>query len=200
MKIASHDTMSYLKPRQWWLRPFAFMARCQKHSFWRQYNDGARMFDFRFVFNNEDILPQLAHGMITYKIDWQVFRDSILKELDKLAEEEVIYVRVLNERDEYHDLFVQFCRYLEDKYRNIKFFGGRNKKTWKVLYDFGNNPEFIDKYATQNHDHCDHANKVYKCTGWWIDDIWPWLYAVTHNKKNKKKYADYKGFLMIDFI
>jgi len=29
MNKASHNTMTYLPVRQWWLRPFAFMARCQ---------------------------------------------------------------------------------------------------------------------------------------------------------------------------
>nr|DAH01868.1 MAG TPA: hypothetical protein [Crassvirales sp.] len=29
MKLGTHNSMSYLKPKRWWMRPFHFIAKCQ---------------------------------------------------------------------------------------------------------------------------------------------------------------------------
>ena len=55
-------------------------------------------------------------------------------------------------------------------------------------------PKFIDKYASWNHDVFNRG------TGWYWDDLWPWIYAKFHNKKWKEFYKDYDGYLLIDFI
>jgi hypothetical protein len=39
MKIASHNSFTYLRPRRWYMRPFAFMARCQRWPLLRYLDD-----------------------------------------------------------------------------------------------------------------------------------------------------------------
>lgn len=51
MKLASHNTVTYPTIKQWYLRPFTFMARCQSRSHIEQYKRGARFFDIRVRFD-----------------------------------------------------------------------------------------------------------------------------------------------------
>ena len=47
MKLASHNTLSYLSPRKFYLKPFKFIARCQSKTIEEQYsNYDIRFFDF----------------------------------------------------------------------------------------------------------------------------------------------------------
>lgn len=193
MILASHNTMTYLEPSNKWLKPFTFMARCQKLHIIDQYEAGARMFDFRFVFDKWGE-PSFAHGSMKFRADITIILNTLIW-LDNKAKDEDIWVRVLNERNENYDTFISYCKYLKNAYPHIKFFGGINKKDWKQLYDFGyGDPEFVDKYSSNNYDH------LGLMTGWFWDDLWPWIYAKFHNKKWRKKYADYDGYLMQDFV
>ena len=120
---------------------------------------------------------------------------SILFKLDCLACKEDVWVRIINEKDKDYECFSLYCNALERSYKNIKFYGGYNKKGWKLLYSFKNQPpNVIDKYASWNND------VLNRGTGWLFDDIWPWIYAKLNNKKWRKKYANFDGFLMQDFI
>ena len=74
MNKASHNTMTYLPVRQWWLRPFAFMARCQS----KDIKDQCRITGFfdirvRFRFHKGIPTPVFAHGLAEYKFDPGVF-------------------------------------------------------------------------------------------------------------------------------
>lgn len=186
--------MSFLSPKHFWLRPFRFMARCQKRHFIDQYYAAnARMFDIRFVFDKQG-RPEFAHGVITFKTPTS-FIDNLFIWLDGKAEDEEIWVRIINERNKDYDKFIQLCKELKIAYRHIKFFGGINKKDWKQLYDFGyGEPKFIDKYSSDNYD------RFGTMTGWHWDDLWPWLYAKLHNKKWRDTYKEYDGYLMQDFV
>ena len=183
MKIASHDTMTYLPPKKWYLYPFRFVARCQSKTIQEQYEDyGIRMFDLRISFT-KDFHLEFRHGLIAYKGSVK----NILKYLNSKGD---TYVRLIYEKGEYDLLFTHLCKRLEEKYPNIKLFGGIKKKGWKTLYTFKNNPSYEDKYSSNN----------YKgTTGTILDDWFPWLYAFFNNKKNIKKGTD-KEFLMIDFV
>lgn len=193
MTLGSHNTMTYLDLKNKWLTPFTFMARCQSNHIIDQYEAGARLFDFRFIFNKW-AEPSPAHGSMEFSIDREKLTNIFIW-LDSKGRKEDIWVRVLNERDENYYVFIKFCERLKRNYPHIKFFGGINKKDWKQLYDFGyGEPEFIDKYSSNNYDHFG------VMTGWFWDDLWPWLYAKFHNKKWRKKYADYNGYLMQDFV
>lgn len=223
MKLGSHNSMSYMKP-QWWMRPFAFMARCQSEDLNKQWKCGVRMFDLRIIFNKNGI-PYFAHGLATYRLpggasnveyvlNWLSYKASKTK--DKVV------VRIINERNKDEVKFSDFCNRIDDQYPNLQFCGFRNKNNkgnfnhWKdrttgISHDgdngyidrdgfhsfpTSNQPiiNFIDKYSSDNCSNHSH------CTGWWIDDIWPWIYAKLHNSKWRNQYQDYDGYLMQDFV
>lgn len=79
--IGSHNSMSYLPVRQWYLKPFCWMARCQSKTLSEQYRYyEVRLFDLRVRFDkNGDLV--FAHGPIEFKEDPRDYLD----ELNKLA-------------------------------------------------------------------------------------------------------------------
>ena len=52
--LGSHNTMSYLTPRNWFYKLIAFTAKCQSKSIQEQYEKyDVRLFDLRFRFNKK---------------------------------------------------------------------------------------------------------------------------------------------------
>lgn len=188
MIIGSHNTMSYMNPKHWWMKPFVFMARCQDKSIQEQYEHGVRLFDLRFVFDKKGKIG-FAHGLMSFKGDV----DEVLNYLNSLPEQ--VYVRILNERDKNYDLFIDKCNQIQLKYQNIKFFGGHNKKDWKQLFVFNNavNLPIIDKYSSCNYD-------TSIQTGWYLDDLYPRVYAFCLNKHWREKYEHQNIYLLQDFV
>lgn len=206
MRLGSHNTMSYLKP-QWWLRPFAWIGRCQCESIERQYViHGVRWFDIRLAFDKQGF-PFFAHGLFSYK-NKDPF--DILEYLNTLSSpDDRVYVRLLNERDSNINKkrFHYFCRRVETKFPDLIFTGGQNKKDWKQIYPFKGMPDkpLVDKYSSCNHDKCDYdenGNEVNHVnnTGIAIDDICPEWYAKRNNLKNRTKYINQDVYLLQDFI
>lgn len=184
MKLASHDSMTYLKPKKWYMYPFQFMAKCQSKSIEEQYGKyGIRYFDLRVRFDDKGN-PEFAHGIMSYKGNVE----DVLEYLN--TREEQIWIRFLLEtskEDEYQERrFMMFCENYESKYKNLKFHNGRRKYDWKILYKFQNEEPSLDQ-------------KISSMT-WKIWDDWcPYIYARLMNKKNIKKGTD-KDYLMIDFL
>lgn len=220
--------MSYLKP-QWWLRPFAFMARCQSKNIHDQYAYGARMFDLRVVFDKSG-KPYFAHGLASYK-DEDVYETlewlQMFSRMHEYRTGELIVVRVLNERNNNQALFHDFCTEINERFQDIQFCGFRNKNgkgmywNWSIRggngMGLGDTGEYHkeskdsschivpdDKFRITfidkySSDNCKKHNNGH-CTGRWYDDLCPWLYALLHNKKNRSTFADTPGFLMQDFV
>ena len=207
MKLGSHNSMSYLKP-QWWLRPFAWIGRCQCENIKEQllfYK--IRWFDLRLAFDKKG-KPYFAHGLFSYKSENPCGVLYYLNSIAKLIHDKV-YIRLLNERDSEFNkkCFQEFCEKVEKEFPDLIFTGGHNKKDWKCLYDFGNYPDMplIDKYSSCNHDKCEYdenCNEVNHVnnTGVVIDDICPEWYAKRNNMKNRIKYLDEDVYLLQDFI
>lgn len=61
----SHNTLSYLPVRRWWMRPLAVFARCQERTLEEQIGRGCRYFDLR-VREVDDGLWVPAHGLVEY--------------------------------------------------------------------------------------------------------------------------------------
>lgn len=183
MKIGTHNSMSYLPLKKWYLYPFKFMAKCQSKSIKEQYEVyGARMFDLRIAFRN--FKPEFRHGIMAYKgnvID-------VLKYLNSLNNK--IYVRLTletkKEDNTQENLFKCLCNLWEKQYKNIKFFNGRRKFDWKKLYNFKTKEPNITQLV---------SSMTWKK----LDDWCPWLYARIMNKKNIANYKS-KDWLLIDFI
>lgn len=186
LKLGTHNTMSYLRPKNLLLWPFKFMAKCQRKSIKEQYDLGARMFDMRISFTSNG-RPEFRHGAIAYDCDvLQTFKylNSLGKNIKvRMILENTKYSK-RQEQQEKH--FSVLCSYLKNTYPNLKFFCGRRKHDWKLIYDFGTKePEIVQKISSMT---------------WKIwDDWYPWIYARFMNKKNIAE-ADSKKWLLLDFI
>jgi hypothetical protein len=189
MKIGSHNSMTYLPVKKWWMKPFKFIGQCQSKNIQEQYNYGARLFDLRIVFDKQGN-PGFAHGSMDF--DGDVF--NILDLLNNFDHQ--VYCRLINERDKNYDKFKQFCMQVELKYNHIMFYGGRNKKNWEVLYQLNyTDPEAVDKYSSWNNDVEGKGG-----TGYIWDDLFPRIYAILNNKKNREKYKNKDIYLLQDFL
>ena len=189
-KLASHNTMSYLTPRTFLDRIIAFTARCQSKTIQEQIEKyGVKLVDLRFKFNKDDKVF-FAHGAIEYKCDIH----EILKYLNSFGG---FPARVMleNKPGDKEEQFKAWCEYIENTYTNIKFFGGRNKWSWKQLYQFKNpEPSMTDKYSSCN------TNEPGKPqTGTYLDDLYPKAYAKKNNRINLLNGTG-KKYLMIDFV
>lgn len=187
VKIGTHNSMTYLPPRRWYMHPFRFMAKCQSVNLKEQYKLGARMFDLRIRFDKNG-KPYFCHGLISFKGDVE----QALQFLNK-RRATVRLILEKNTENPYQDsLFVEFCSRVKEQYNKVKFFGGVRKGDWKTLYDFGFYPEYIDKYASNNQPGPNYTGTV-------LDDLWPWIYAKLNNRKNFEN-RDESKHLLIDFI
>ena len=189
MILASHNSMSYLPVANWLLKPFAFMARCQSKTIEEQYAAGVRLFDIRVGYDKKGN-AHFRHGLMRFKGDVE----AVLQWLN--SQPELVRVRLILE--EYRDdgdmqqenCFTDDCRRWERTYPNLTFFGGVRKHDWEELYVFPINLERSIKhmYASMQ--------------GSKIDDLWPWLWAKLHNKKNlsEAKKTCHGKYVMIDFV
>lgn len=192
--IASHNSLTYLKPTKWWMRLFNFIAKCQSKTIKEQYEDyNVRMFDFRIDFNkNNDIL--IKHGLAVYNISTEKLM-NIFEYLNN--KKGVKYINIVFECSPEESInlpkwkeecFKSFCEFIENNYKNIRFIGGDVKYSWYKLYRFKNkhNPTSVSKFASSAT-----KNK--------FDDLWPWLYAKIHNKESLKENRNNK-YIWLDFV
>lgn len=189
MKLASHNSMTYLPPKKWYMYLFRFAARCQNKTIEEQYEQyGIRMFDLRISFLKNGLV-EFRHGLIAYKGDVK----EILNYLN--TRDEKVYVRFILESDNNCGelRFIHFCNWCLEHYTNIIFFEGVLKKNWKQLVNFGTTvPTYDHKYASNN-------NPINYTGKTRLDDLYPWIYAKLFNRKNIKKGTD-KEYLFLDFV
>lgn len=199
--IGSHNTMSYSPVKQWYLRPLKWAFKCQSKDLFYQIIDyGVRLVDFRVRFDKNGDL-HFAHGLAFFKEDV----NEALKLLALLAQivPEQLYCRVILESNKemkdqalQEEHFRYFCEEIQAKYPAIRFFGGNRKYDWKVVYDFNTEePTLDDKYSSTT----ELLGGKHGSLRARIDDIFPWLYARLHNKKNRIEGTK-KDFLFLDFV
>ena len=179
MILATHNSLSYLKP-QWWLRPFAWVGRCQNLTIKEQLELGVKYFDIRMKFKKGEWMPESGHGLLTYKC-------SIYYIMQIINKHKSCVVRLTLENKKAPDymktFFKMHCKALEKSNKNITFVGGFQKGTWEHLYDFHNNVDVIEKYW------------LFSKKQWFP---FPFMYALVANKEYKKIETD--GYLMLDFV
>lgn len=185
MILGSHNSMSYLPPKHWWMWPFNFMARCQSKSLKEQYDSGARVFDIRIAYDKH-IKPHFRHGMMAYK-------GEIEPVMIFLNEKKDCVVRIILEEyyqdftDVQETAFIMECRRWEKKYPDIQFVCGVRKRDWTPLTTFIDIEDKIQhKYASMQ--------------GGKLNDLWPWLYAKLHNRKHLAELANDDCILFVDFV
>lgn len=210
MLLGSHNSLTYLTPTKWYLRPFHFMAKCQSVNYKEQYEKyGIRVFDLRIWFDENGKL-QVRHGIIQFKADLTFVSEF----LDYLNKKKDCYVRIMLEEDnilkkkpyaQRNEMkFLLFCERLEEAYFHIKFFGGNRKFDEDVIYHFKSpEPPIMDRYSstTRLFGKRNDSNWINRLINQ-LDDLWPWLYAKIHNKSLLKKHEteDVDKYLFFDFV
>lgn len=186
MKIGSHNSMSYLPPKKWYLWPFKLMAKCQSKSLEEQYEKyGIRVFDFRISYSNTGE-PCFRHGLMQYKGNVEYYLDFLNKKGD--AEVRIILEEYRDDKTLNQEVFFKRdCIKWKRKYNNIKFFEGRRKWDWKIIHDFKyKGPKYIQLCASM-------------VDPKW-DDAFPFIYAKYYNRVNIEKYKDFDGTILIDYV
>lgn len=188
MILGSHNSWSYLPVKRWWMKPIAFMARCQSVDIRKQYELGVRCFDLR-IRSDKDGALQVAHGCVVYDIG--LF--ALMRVLSWLNKRGDVMVRVLHEvrnEGQYTSnarfLFADTCGYFVKQYPHIRFWCGRNLYDWQMDYDFGKYWTCEEKYGSVS------GRK-------WLYAWFPWLYARLHNREIREQ-GTAKEVLLIDFV
>lgn len=179
MEIGTHNSMTYLSPKKWYLYPFQFLAKCQSKTVEEQYNEGIRLFDIRISYTkNKEI--EFRHGLLAYK-------GNVYKTLNYLnSQKNKVKVRIILEKSslENDEMFVFDLKHFQRMFTNITFYEGRRKNDWEQLLPLPT---------------LDICQLVSSMDGHGIFRIWPWLYAKVFNKTNLKSYLGTKP-LLIDFL
>ena len=80
MKLGSHNSLTYLKPKKWYMCFFRFVAQCQSKSYEEQFESGIRMFDVRLrPSKNINDEPIIAHGLMEYST-WLLYTSAAAAE------------------------------------------------------------------------------------------------------------------------
>lgn len=143
MKLASHNSLSFTKPRKWWEKLINFTAKCQSHDIQTQYIDGVRLFDIRLRRDwvscySHDYDAIAAHGLIEYR---NIVIADVLNYLNsKSTKEDPVYVQLNLEnfkydRDRDYVWFKELFKKCAETYQNLIFCGGYVKHPWHKIID-----------------------------------------------------------------
>ena len=192
MLLGSHNSWSYIRPSKWWMRLFAFTARCQSKSIVEQYEQyGVRCFDLRFRYFDGE--AHIVHNYMDYGKFWGDNSDVVswLNEKKDVKIRLIHDVRTKNQYDiDNINRFKEDCKKLEELFPNIQFWCGQNLYNREVEYEFDYKPYAVEKYSSV-------------CPPKIIDDWFPWIYAKLNNKKIYQQYPinnNEEAILLIDFV
>lgn len=179
--IGSHNTMTYLKPRAWWMYLINSWAKCQDKTLEEQLKK-VRCFDFRIYYNSKKNKWYFAHGLVEYNMDLITALEIVMNNKRRKN----IYIRIIMEKGKEIDKFKDLCRVIEVQFPNINFFGGNRKSDWKKIYSFstGITDDKVNQWVSSMQPCC----KL----------ITPKRYAALNNLVNLTKAS--KGINLFDFI
>lgn len=205
MKLGSHNTMTYLRPKVFWQRLLPFIGRCQSVDYKVQHSLGAVGYDLRLFWDSDGQL-EYRHGFLRFPAD-------NIDEVLSYAESNNIIVRVLLEVrsynkplisniDELRSRFKAYCSEIEEKYPSILFFGGQESGSGEKLYTFKNDTGnlAIEELHSSVTSLFKSHNKFLRM----IDDLFPIIYSLIKNEKNIRAYQNNKDkentYLYVDYI
>ena len=205
MKLGSHNTMTYLRPKVFWQRLLPFIGRCQSVDYKVQHSLGAVGYDLRLFWDDDGKL-EYRHGFLRFPAD-------NIDEVLSYAESNNIIVRVLLEArsynkplisniDELRSRFKAYCSEIEKKYPSILFFGGQESGSGEKLYTFKNDTGnlAIEELHSSVTSLFKSHNKFLRM----IDDLFPIIYSLIKNEKNIRAYQNNKDkentYLYVDYI
>ena len=190
--LGSHNSWTYQMPTNWFMRPFAGLARCQSRTIAQQYiAHNVCCYDLRLKWDKKRKSFVTAHGLIKFGTNVTWWLDlSWLNEKAEISGRK-IYVRVLLEETRFSnsssDLkFMDECQEIQKNFPHLIFFGGKAKRRGFQLYNFHTQePTLDDKYASVTDGRRYFlANK---------------RFAKNYNAENKKAGTE-KDFLFIDYV
>ena len=182
--IGTHNSMSFLNPKHWWMRPINWLfAQCQDDET-AVFNGGC--VDTRIYWDKE-VGWRFAHGLVSYEFDNEYC--GFFTTIGKFYKAGVRFFRITLERNGNENGFVNLCKLLEKDYKRlgVTFIGGYRKSDWKQLYDFGTNDIPIHQWVGSM---ADDAR--------WYERFIPRLYAKRMNKHNLRNAK--KGINLYDFL
>lgn len=182
MELGTHNSMTYLKPKKWYLYPFQFIARCQSMTIEEQYYSGIRLFDIRITYD-KDGNPEFRHGLMAYKGDVYKCLTWLNNSNNPIKIRLILEVKRPNSNIE--SFFIKDVERFKELYPNLTFYEGRRKCDWEQLVNL---PTINVEQPVSS---VDGPNK--------LNDLWPWLYAKKHNAENRIKYKDAE-YVLMDFI
>ena len=193
--LGSHNSLTYLPCRKWWMYLINWAAKCQNQNLCKQFEKGVRYFDLRVRFTEKGT-PVIAHGLVEYKGNIGTFL-MYLELLAKRFNETVCVRFVLEFNKKPKDWILQTNQLNEMVSR---FRGSCPRLTYDYTMTKWNEQDLI-RY---NHSMVYLLHKYSSVLGWkrflWI----PWVYAKLHNKDAKETYKEIvnsKGsVLMLDFV
>lgn len=205
MKLGSHNTMTYLRPKVFWQRLLPFIGRCQSVDYKVQHSLGAVGYDLRLFWDSDGQL-EYRHGFLRFSAD-------NIDEVLSYAESNNIIVRVLLEVrsynkgligniDELRSRFKDYCSEIEEKYPSILFFGGQESGSGEKLYTFKSDTGdlAIEELHSSVTSLFNSNNKFLRM----IDDLFPIIYSLIKNEKNIRAYQNNKDkentYLYVDYI
>lgn len=209
MILGTHNSVTYLQPKHWWLwfgKPF---AKCQDMNIEQQWNIGVRCFDIRVRFDEKGN-PIMAHGV--YEVKGSVHFDILAKieglmffeKMSHPKQSKRAYVRVILESrmkgnlEQEEKRFKRFCSKLHQTYPLITFFGGNRKGDWKQIYDFQLKTEIIQAVGSMANEERKRGFNVVKAR--WYEKFMPKCYARRNNKLNTDLLSDKECIVLFDFI
>lgn len=180
MQIGSHNTMTYLPVKRRYMKLFNWIAKCQDLNLYKQHYIGVRIFDFRIAYDKKGN-PEFAHGLVKYK------SNNIINYLDYINASRNCVVRIILESEKNNgiELFKNDVNYWIKVYKNITFIQGNSKKNWNKIVNL---KDFSGEQL------------VSSMKGKGLLRIFPRLYAIINNKRNRNKYAAINKTCLMDFI
>ena len=193
--LGSHNSLTYLPCRKWWMYLINWAAKCQSKTLSEQYHSGVRYFDIRVRFDKKG-KSVIAHGLVEYKGVAENYI-CILNVIAKHYKEDV-YVRfVLEFNKEPYDYFTQ-CNLFKRFVANL-----RNEYT-NIIYDYSMSK--WDEGEFDRNTKMIYLFHRYSSTLGWKRFLWiPYWYAKLHNKNLMHTWDielkdKYNKVLMLDFV
>lgn len=192
MLIGSHNSLSYNRPRQWWLHPFAWVGRCQSLTIPEQWNLGVRYFDIRVRFKGIKIIS--GHGLIDYDVNVIEWLGYLNRRAN--SEKEKCVVRIMLETKGKKDdaRFKCYVKVWKVFYSNLIFVGGLRKEPFEVIAG-------VDSVQEE---HCYQLFQDYSAKTWWqklkgLKFPYPRYWA--KRKKNEYRQSAKDGvYTILDFV
>lgn len=189
MKLASHNSWTYLKPKTILQKLIAFTAKCQEVDIYKQYNKyNVRGFDLRIRLNDDNKVT-ICHNLVEYKNSSNILKSTLSYLNDKRDTNVRVMLECRNkiqDTQKQRDWFIKYCRHLEEAYPNIRFYGGTITGESTILYNFGHYVDVEGNYSSW-------PKKSNPLVG-----LYPYKYAKKHNKDIINKGSTHE-YLMIDF-